>query len=105
MRLADGAANPYLLQAAIIVAGLDGLSSKADPGKRRDNNMYTEPHLAKGAKQLPLNLLDALRAFERNKTFRDGMGKEFSAAYRILRSGKSLIHWMCNPTPIPQFFC
>ena len=34
LRLADGAANPYLLQAVIIAAGLDGIRTKADPGKR-----------------------------------------------------------------------
>src|SRR3569833_960089 len=31
LRLADGAANPYLLQAAVLSAGLDGLSNKRDP--------------------------------------------------------------------------
>ncbi|RUV08514.1 type III glutamate--ammonia ligase, partial [Mesorhizobium sp. M7A.T.Ca.TU.009.01.3.1] len=40
LRLPDGAANPYLLQAVIIAAGLDGIRSKADPGKRYDIDMY-----------------------------------------------------------------
>ena len=34
LRLADGATNPYLLQAVIIAAGLSGVRAKADPGKR-----------------------------------------------------------------------
>ncbi len=42
LRLADGAANPYLLQAAVIAAGLDGVAQRRDPGRRRDNNMYTD---------------------------------------------------------------
>ena len=33
LRLADGAANPYLLQAIIIAAGLDGMETNADPGR------------------------------------------------------------------------
>ena len=37
LRLPDGAANPYLLQAVIIAAGLDGVRSKADPGKQQDS--------------------------------------------------------------------
>jgi glutamine synthetase len=41
LRLADGSSNPYLLQATLIVAGLDGLAHPRDPGKRCDNNMYT----------------------------------------------------------------
>jgi len=47
LRLADGSANPYLLQAAILVAGLDGINQRRDPGTRLDINMYTEGHLAK----------------------------------------------------------
>ena len=48
LRLADGAANPYLLPAALLAAGMEGIRTKADPGKRLDINMYTEGHTAKG---------------------------------------------------------
>ena len=51
-RLADGAANPYLLQAAILAAGLDGIKNKRDPGKRLDINMYTEIDKAGNVKKL-----------------------------------------------------
>ncbi|MEA2806216.1 MAG: glutamate---methylamine ligase, partial [Rhodospirillaceae bacterium] len=64
LRLADGAANPYLLQAGILAAGLDGIDNKRDPGRRLDINMYTHGHMVAGAKMLPLNLLDALRRLE-----------------------------------------
>ena len=84
-RLADGAANPYLLQAVILAAGLDGLDKKLDPGKRLDIDMYTESHKVKGAKKLPLNLLDALRLFEKNKVIRDALGSEMSNAYDKLK--------------------
>ena len=39
LRLMDGAANPYLLQAGVLAAGLDGVAGKRDPGKRLDINM------------------------------------------------------------------
>ena len=84
-RLADGAANPYLLQAAILAAGLDGIENARDPGKRLDINMYTEAHKARGAKKLPLNLLDALRAFEKSKVMKDGLGLPLVSAYAKLR--------------------
>ncbi|MFK4485122.1 glutamine synthetase [Bradyrhizobium sp. USDA 336] len=80
LRLADGAANPYLLQAAVLSAGLDGLSNKRDPGKRLDINMYTEGHTVTSAKRLPMNLLDALRALEHSSVLRDRLG-EFVPAY------------------------
>ena len=85
LRLADGAANPYLLQAAIIAAGLSGLRDKADPGKRYDIDMYAEGYKVRGAPKLPLNLLDALRAFDKDKGLKTAMGEEFSAAFLKLK--------------------
>ncbi|WP_170479911.1 type III glutamate--ammonia ligase [Ruegeria arenilitoris] len=81
LRLPDGATNPYLLQAVIIAAGLSGIRSKADPGKRYDIDMYAEGHKVRGAPKLPLNMLDALRAYDRDKGLKAMMGEEFSAAF------------------------
>ena len=81
LRLADGAVNPYLLQAVIIAAGLSGIRSKADPGKRHDIDMYAEGQKVRGAPKLPLNMLDALRSFDRDKGLKSAMGDEFSAAF------------------------
>ena len=85
MRLPDGAVNPYLLPAGVLVAGLDGLASKADPGKRLDIDMYADGHKVQNAPRLPLNLLDALRAFENNKVLRQGLGEEFCSSYAKLK--------------------
>jgi glutamine synthetase len=85
IRLADGAVNPYLLPAALLAAGLDGMAKQADPGRRLDINMYTEGHTVPDARRLPLNLLDALRALEANATVREALGAEFAAAYAKLR--------------------
>jgi glutamate---methylamine ligase len=85
LRLADGSANPYLLQAAILAAGLDGIAHGRDPGKRLDINMYTHGHLVEGVKKLPLNLLDALRAFQASPLFEKAFGTEFVNAYVKLK--------------------
>ena len=47
--------------------------------------MYTEGHKAKGAKRLPLNLLDALRAFEKADVLREGLGEDLFASYLKLQ--------------------
>ncbi|BAU90289.1 gamma-glutamylmethylamide synthetase [Methylorubrum populi] len=73
-RLADGAANPYLLQAGILAAGLDGIRQQRDPGQRLDINMYTDGHTVEGVKRLPLNLLDALRALEASPVLNEALG-------------------------------
>ena len=85
-RLADGAVNPYLLQAAVLAVGLDGMKNKRDPGKRLDINMYTEGHKAKNAKKLPLNLLDAVRALEKSTVLKESLGEEFLSAYVKLKN-------------------
>ncbi len=85
LRLMDGAANPYLLQAGIIVAGLDGIANGRDPGKRQDLNMYTEGHKVRGVKKLPLNLLDAIRTLEKDKVVRAGFGESFVKSYVKLK--------------------
>jgi glutamine synthetase type III len=85
LRLPDGAANPYLMQAVILAAGLDGVRTKADPGRRYDIDMYTQGHTVKGAPKLPLNMLDALREYDKDKTLKAMMGEEFSSAYLKLK--------------------
>ncbi len=85
-RLADGAANPYLLPAAILAAGLDGIARKTDPGKPLDIDMYAEGHKAPAdTKKLPLNLLDALRLTDQSKFLRREFGDEFVDSYVKLK--------------------
>jgi glutamine synthetase len=88
LRLPDGAANPYLMLAAILAAGLHGIDEKMDPGKRLDIDMYAEGHKVSDAKRLPLNLMDALRSFERDTYLTEALGREFSAAYVKLKTNE-----------------
>ena len=85
LRLMDGSANPYLLQAGIIVAGLDGINNKRDPGKALNINMYTDGKNLRGLRKLPENLLDAIRLFEKSKTLKQGFGEELVTSYAKLK--------------------
>ena len=86
IRLMDGATNPYLLQAAVVAAGLDGVANKRDPGKRVDLNMYTEQHKLKKVRKLPANLLDAIRLLDSSKVARSSFGDEFIDSYVKLKN-------------------
>ena len=87
LRLADGAANPYLLPAALLVAGLDGIAKGIDPGKPLDIDMYAEGHKAPAdTKKLPLNLLDALRLTAKSELLRRELGGEFVDSYVKLKN-------------------
>lgn len=81
LRLPDGATNPYLLQAVIIASGLSGIASKADPGPRYDIDMYAEGHTVTDAPKLPLNMLDAVRAFDADADLKSKLGDSFSTSY------------------------
>jgi glutamine synthetase len=85
LRLMDGAVNPYLLQAGMLAAGLDGVENNRDPGDPLDINMYEEGHLAKDARHLPENLLDAIRLLDDNKIMRKALGDEFIDAFVKLK--------------------
>jgi len=89
LRLADGSVNPYLLPAAVLALGLDGIKHRRDPGKPLDLNMYTEGHKApEDVKRLPLNLLDALRALAASEPLRAGLGETFIDSYVKLRTAE-----------------
>lgn len=87
-RLMDGATNPYLAPAALLMAGLDGIANDRDPGKRLDINMYTDGHTVQNVRKLPLNLLDALRLMERSEPVRAGFGGVFVDSYVKLKMGE-----------------
>ena len=74
------------MPAAVLAAGLDGIATKADPGKRLDIDMYAEGHKVRGAKKLPLYLIDALRELAKDKVLRRQLGDEFTDAYLKLKT-------------------
>jgi glutamine synthetase len=66
----DPAANPYLCFAALLLAGLDGVLNKIEPGEPLDKNMYELPpeELAK-VPQVPASLGEALDYLEKDHEF------------------------------------
>jgi glutamine synthetase len=85
LRLADGAANPYLYPAAVLAAGMAGIEARRDPGKRLDIDMYADGARLHGVRRLPLNLLDALRELEGDEALRGALGAEVTDAYLKLK--------------------
>ncbi|MFY8149766.1 MAG: type III glutamate--ammonia ligase [Prochlorococcaceae cyanobacterium] len=86
LRLGDGAANPYLLQAGVLAAGLDGIERQLDPGPRSDADTDAAPPSADQARPLPASLEEALEAFRLDAVLRQALGEEFCCAYESLRA-------------------
>ncbi len=69
-RCPDPSANPYLAFAAMLMAGLDGIQNKIDPGEPLDKNLYDlEPEEAASIPQTPGSLSEALDALEADHDF------------------------------------
>lgn len=70
VRFPDPSCNPYLGFAAMLMAGLDGIQHKIDPGEPLDKNIYDLPpeELAK-VPSCPASLEAALDALDRDREF------------------------------------
>ena len=77
-RVADGAVNPYLLQASLAAMGINGMEKNIWPGKRIDVNMYTEGKKFKDIKKLPNSLDVSLRLLISGKLPRKAFGEKLS---------------------------
>ncbi|MCI0340890.1 MAG: type I glutamate--ammonia ligase [Planctomycetales bacterium] len=70
VRFPDPTCNPYLAFSAMLLAGLDGIEKKLDPGKPLDKDIYSlSPEELSDVPSLPGSLDDSLRALERDHDF------------------------------------
>lgn len=66
----DPSCNPYLAFSAMLMAGLDGIENRIDPGDPIDKNMYDLPaKIRKGIKTVPGSMEDAMNALEKDHEF------------------------------------
>jgi glutamine synthetase len=69
-RAPDPSCNAYLCFAALLMAGLDGVQNRIDPGEAMDKDLYElPPEEAKQIKQVPGSLGDVLDALEADHEF------------------------------------
>src|SRR5271156_6569644 len=69
-RTPDPAANPYLANAAMLLAGLDGIISKIHPGEPLDKNLYDLPPEEKAkVPTVPDSLKGSIEALEKDNAF------------------------------------
>lgn len=80
LRVGDSGMNPYLAQAALIAAGLDGIDRKLDPGPPQNINFYalSPSEIAeRNIEILPQSLCEAVEALARSDLFRTALGADF----------------------------
>ncbi len=65
-RPADASCNPYLAFSAMLMAGLDGIANKVDPGKPANGNIYKNRD---SISQVPASLEESLAALEKDREY------------------------------------
>ena len=86
LRLMDGSANPYLLQAGIIAAGLEGINKKLNPGKPLHCNMYEDYKKYPKLKKLPNDINQAIMMLKNSKSLSQAFGTEVIKSYIKLKN-------------------
>jgi len=84
VRLGDGSANPYLMFAAMLAAGLDGIDNGRMPDSINTDNLFTMPLeevKARGIRSLPPTLYHAADALEADDVLRAGLGDTPTGPY------------------------
>lgn len=81
VRVGDGAANPYLIIASILAAGLDGLTRHLSVPASADGWAYQN----EAAEILPGSLADALDALEASTVLREALGEPFIDVFTVLK--------------------
>jgi glutamine synthetase len=81
VRVADGAANPYLMIAAILAAGLDGIQSKLKAPEPVVGLSYEN----ESAPILPMSLEAALDALEADTVLRDLLEGPIVDVFQIMK--------------------
>ncbi|MFQ6085400.1 MAG: type I glutamate--ammonia ligase [Candidatus Bathyarchaeia archaeon] len=83
-RSADPSCNPYLAFSCLLMAGLDGIKRKIDPGDPVDEDVYEltpERRRALGIGELPTTLKDALEEMKSDEVIHETLGSHIFDAF------------------------
>jgi glutamine synthetase len=107
VKCADLAANPYLLLAGLLAAGLDGIDRALSLPEEisGDPARFDAAELAaKGVRRLPQSLDEAVQEFTGSKLLRDALGPVLADAVVAVRRGESSRMAGLDPAQIAQAY-
>ncbi len=102
-RTPDPSANPYLAFSACVMAGIDGIINKIDPGAPMDMNIYDlPPEEAALVQSAPGSLEEALNALKADHDFLlpgDVFSKDLIGAHIAWKTENEVVPVRIRPTP------
>ena len=105
-RFPDSSSNPYLAFSALLMAGLDGITQKCDPGKPMEVNLFEltlDEIREKGIKQLPHTLRHAVEEMLVDRAYlKEGavFSEEFIQTYKKFKFETEIWPWEGRPHPV-----
>ncbi len=106
-RTPDGTANPYLAFAALIMAGIDGIQNKINPGEPLDKNIYgLPPEEAAKVPSVPASLNEALVNLAKDHDYLlrgEVFSEDFIQNWSDYKMEKEIIPMQMRPVPY-EFF-
>jgi len=107
VRLGDGAANPYLMFAAMLACGLDGIDNSLDPGQPNTDNLFAlsaEEIAERGITALPPTLLHAADNLTGNEVLGKGLGSTYRDYFAQVKRDEFLTHHReVTPSEVDQY--
>jgi len=90
LRTPDPTANPYLLFAVMLKAGLDGIDAKLAPGEEAFGNLYDMPlEKRSNRRHYPRDLLSALERMQDSSIVREVMGEQAFDQYIAVKTSEA----------------
>lgn len=104
-RFPDSTANPYLAFAAMLLAGIDGINNKIDPGQPMEMDLFElslDEIREKGIKQMPHTLRGAMEAMLKDRDYLKVGGvmtEDFIQTYQHYKFETEIWPWEARPHP------
>ena len=105
-RTISAGCNPYLVLAAYIAAGIDGIDKKLDPGEPNVGNMYAVPleEMAKrNIRVLPQSLTEALDELERDEVIQAALGPIYAEFLKVKRAEWNEFHRQVSAWEVERY--
>ena len=102
LRIPDPSANPYLALAVQLAAGLDGVTTQADPREPVNTNIWEMSHREKRRLRiddLPHNLGEACNELEKDDVITEALGEHITAQFLAAKR----LEWQEYITQVSQW--
>lgn len=104
-RFPDSSSNPYLAFTAMLMAGLDGIQSKANPGEPMEMDLFElslDEIREKGINQMPHTLREAIESMLKDREYLKAggvMSEDFLQTYQHYKFETEIWPWEGRPHP------